>query len=164
MTKRSGFMGKRKQNRYQVKAGAYAVVMSVPPDLDRVKAMGSGKSDSAETLLIGQIVNIGRGGLAFRYMDSGEKETGSTVLDIMFAQDRFYLKNISFEIVNDFEERNAFSLSSIIMKQQCLKFKELNFYQIAKLDYFIKNHTTGKSYDCDVHPEEKNDVSTFFVD
>ena len=156
-------MEKRKQNRYLVKAGAFAVIRSASPDLNRIKARGSGKIDSAETLRIGQIINIGVGGLALRYMDNKEKETGSLLLDILFAQDRFYLKNISFEIVNEFIERNEISFSSIIMKQQCVKFKELNFYQTAKLNFFIKNHTLGKVRNFKKQSEKKNDLSTSFV-
>lgn len=144
MTKRNGFRERRKHKRFKVKAGAFAVIRSVPPDLDPIKAVDSGKSDSAETLRIGQIVNIGGGGLAFRYMDNGEKETGSQVLDIMFAQDRFYLKNVSFEIVNEFRERNEFSLSVVVMKQQCIKFKGLHSGQLAELDFYIEKHTLGK--------------------
>jgi len=141
-------MERRKQKRFKVKAGAFAVLWLVPANLGRVKAMGAGKAGSAETsrepLVIGQIVNIGRGGLAFRYMDNQEKEAQPYALDIMVAQDRFYLKNVPFEIVNEFRERNEFSLSPIIMKQQCVKFKELNSGQLAELDIFIENHTLGK--------------------
>ena len=60
----------------------------------------------AKPLKMGQIVNISKGGLAFRYIDSEIEAGKSSKLDIVFAQNGFHLKKIPFKTVTDYKALN----------------------------------------------------------
>ena len=122
------------------------MIMSAPADLGQIEDMSMGEIAlavlKAKPLKMGQIVNISKGGLAFRYIDS-EIEAGKTSeLDILFAQNGFHLKKISFKTVADYKAVSEFPFSSIVMRQRSVQFREMRPSQTSRLDYFIKNYTT----------------------
>ena len=138
---------RRKHNRFRVKEGGFAMVMSEPANLGQIEDMSMGEIAlavlKAKPLKMGQIVNISKGGLAFRYIDS-EVEAGKlSELDILFAQNGFHLKKVPFKIVADYKAASEFPFSSIVMRQRSVQFKEIKPYQTSQLDYFIKNYTKG---------------------
>lgn len=94
---------------------------------------------------VGQIIDISRGGLAFRYMSNGERLNGSFELDILLANNGFRLEKVPIKSVSDFEIANETSFSSITMRRLCAQFGELKHNQISQLEYFILNYTTGKA-------------------
>jgi hypothetical protein len=117
---------RRKHRRFQVNNGAFAV-------LGRVFWPHS-------TQKLGQITDIGMGGLAFSYMASEELSDGSVQLNIFLAENRFHLREIPFETIWDVETKKE-PFSSITMRQSGVRFGELTPNQISELKYFIRNHT-----------------------
>ena len=117
-------MEKRKQLRFRAHEGSYAVL----------------KKDSVQ---VGQIVNISKGGLALCYIGNGEPIKGLLNIDIFFTNQQFYLKGMPFIIVSDFFIDKKIPFSTILMKRCCGQFGELTHGQIYQLDYFIENHTIG---------------------
>lgn len=99
----------------------------------------------AKPLMMGQIKNISKKGLAFRYIDNGKEAAELSELDIIFAQDTFYLKNVPFKSVADFNEVSESQFSSIAMRQRCVQFKEMMPIQTFLLYYFIQNYTRDKT-------------------
>lgn len=93
---------------------------------------------------VGQIIDISRGGLAFRYMSNGERLNGSFELDILLADNGFRLEKVTIKAISDFEIANETSFSSITMRRLCAQFGKLRHNQISQLEYFILNHTIGE--------------------
>ena len=117
-------MEKRKHLRFQTHEGSYAVL----------------KTDSIK---VGQIINISKGGLSLCYIGNGKPIKGLHNIDIFFSSKQFYLKGIPFISVSDFYIDNKVPFSTILMKQCGGQFGELTHSQIYQLDYFIANHTIG---------------------
>jgi hypothetical protein len=93
---------------------------------------------------LGQIMDISRSGLAFRYIAAKEWSNGLFEIDIFLADNGFYLYNLSVRTISDFEIANETALSSVAMRRRGMQFVELNQSQTYQLDYFIQNHTVGE--------------------
>lgn len=146
MKNRKDFTERRKHNRFGVEEGGFAMIMSAPASLGQIEDMSMGEIAlavlKAKPLKMGQIVNISKGGLAFCYIDSEIEAGKSSELDILFAQNGFHLKKVSFKTVADYKSVSEFPFSSIVMRQRSVQFRKMRPYQISRLDYFIKNHTS----------------------
>lgn len=92
---------------------------------------------------IGQIIDISRGGLAFRYVADGDRLNESRELEIYLANNGFHLKEVPFNTISDFELTSEFPTSFIIMRRRGVQFGELTQDQVSQLGYFIQNHTVG---------------------
>jgi len=99
----------------------------------------------AKPIQMGQIENISKGGLAFRYTDSELETSESSELDILFTQDVFHLKQVPFNTIWDFDAVNESPLSPIVMRYRGVQFGEMMPDQKSLLDYFVKNHTIGEA-------------------
>ena len=118
MTK-TKFTELRKKPRFKVKEGALAFFNPNPS-------------------ILGSIIDISEGGLAFTYMDNSVSLPEEPVkLDILMSDDGFYLDQLPFETVADFRIPPEYSFSTVTMKRLCLKFGELSAEQKKQLDYFI---------------------------
>jgi hypothetical protein len=117
---------RRRHKRFQPEDGAYAAVR---PQYDK----------------IGQIIDVSRGGLAFRYMVSGCQEGASPELDIFLIGDSFHLDKVPFQIVTDEEIPGKLSPGTQIMRRCGVKFGELKQTQILKLEEFILNHQVDET-------------------
>jgi len=140
---------RRRYNRFRVKEGAFAMIMSAPAQLEQIEDMSMGEIAlavlKAKPVQMGQIVNISQGGLAFRYIDSKLELDESFGLDILFARDGFYLKKVPFKVVSDFNTVSKFSIGTFKMKQQGVRFGDMMPDQQSQLDLFIQNHTTSEA-------------------
>jgi hypothetical protein len=93
--------------------------------------------------LLGPIIDISKGGLAFRYIENKKRINGFSELDILFAAGNFYLSGLAFKTVSDFiMPKKPFSI--ITMRRRSVKFGKLTPDQISQLEYFIQNHTVGE--------------------
>ena len=125
------------------------MILSAPAKLEQIKEMSMGEIAlavlKAKPVQMGQIVNISKGGLAFRYLDSQLELEESFELDILFARDAFYLKKVPFRTVSDFNTVSKFSVGTFKMKQQGIQFGKMMPDQQSQLDLFIQKHTTGEA-------------------
>lgn len=113
---------RRRHKRFQAEEGAYAAVR---PQYEK----------------IGQIIDVSRGGLAFRYMVSGSQEDASSELDIFLIGEGFHLDKVPFQTVSDEGIPERLSPGSQKMRRCGVQFGELTQMQILKLKEFILNHT-----------------------
>jgi len=116
---------RRKHKRFRAQEGAFAVVRP-------------------ESTKLGQITDIGRGGLAFRYVVTGSQGNGATEVDIFLAGNGFCLENIPIQTIWDLKAPKKFSNGSLPMRRCGLQFGELTDNQISELEYFIQKHTINK--------------------
>ena len=121
-----GIAEKRRYKRYKIKGDAYAAIFTNPPKM-------------------GRIINISKGGFAFRYVADEKQIIGSFKTEIFISGNGFYLKDIPFQTISDFHIDNQVSCSTVIIKQCGGQFVELIQSHISQLDHFIRNYTIGEA-------------------
>ncbi|MGW8186100.1 MAG: hypothetical protein ACWGNK_02505 [Desulfobacterales bacterium] len=75
--------------------------------------------------ILGQMIDVGLGGLSFQYIDSATDERPSDELAILMSTPRLYLDRIPYRTVGDFALPQAFSFSSIPVRRRCVAFGHL---------------------------------------
>ncbi len=93
---------------------------------------------------LGEIIDISKGGLAFRYIDIGDRPKGSFELDIFLKETGFRLEKMPAKTISDFRTTKYFPFSSTKTRRQGVQFGELTQKQISQLEHFIRNYTTGE--------------------
>lgn len=93
---------------------------------------------------LGEIIDISKGGLAFRYIDIGDRPQGSFELDIFLKETNFRLEKVPAKTISDFRTTRYFPFSSTKTRRQGVQFGELTQKQISQLEHFIRNYTTGE--------------------
>lgn len=94
---------------------------------------------------LGQIVDISRSGLSFRYIDIGERPSSS--LEVMLNiknNNGFRLEHMSFTSIYDLRATKEFPFSSTRIRRRGGRFVQLSQEQVSGLDYLIQNYTTGE--------------------
>ena len=120
------WMEKRKHKRFEAKEGSFVVVW---PDFSKQ----------------GQIIDISKGGLAFRYIADEEESKGEAAeLDILLQDISFYLERVPFKTAYDIEIQNQETFAPLKMRRMGVEFGELTPNQMALLDYFINNYTVNE--------------------
>jgi len=117
---------KRKHPRFQAQYGAYAALL---PD----------------AMVLGPIINISSGGLAFQYFnnDKSRKKTAAE-LAIFISGSEYYLGSVPFKTISDYVLVNENPFSSISMRVCGIQFGDLTDEQKERIDYFIKEHAQKK--------------------
>jgi len=114
---------RRKNKRFQAEKGAFV-------------------SPKAQKRRIWQILDISRGGLAFRYIPLGEEIMESSELEILTRDTLFSLEKIPYRIISECdipEER----ISNYQLKRHSVQFGDLTDDQISRLEQFIQNRTVS---------------------
>ena len=125
MKSKKDLVERRGHKRFEVKEGAFA-------------------SLKGPVSKLGQITDISRGGLAFRYIDTGVRPARLFDLEISLTDNTFRLKEVSCKSISDSEITNEFHFSSITMRRLGVQFEKLTQDQNSQLEYFIQNHTIGE--------------------
>lgn len=102
------------------------------PALDGVIVALNPKAD-----ILGQMIDIGLGGLSFRYIDAEVETTPSNQLLILLNKPRFYLENIPYRTVADHELPNEFIFSAVSVRRMGVEFGDLTSAQRTQLEDFI---------------------------
>ena len=126
MTNRTEIIERRDHMRFKTQEGAFATLRG-------------------QISKLGQIIDISKGGLAFRYIDTGDPPNESSELDIFLAEIGFHLEKIAFKTISDSEADREHPFSTIKMRRRGVQFTVLKQDQISQLEYFIQNHTTGET-------------------
>jgi hypothetical protein len=117
---------RRKHKRFRPEEGTYAVL-------------------SGPVSKMGQIINISRGGLAFRYIDIGDRPRESCVLDILRENNSFRVENVSFKIISDLDASKDFPFSTIPMRRCGGQLTGLSDRQICDLEHLIEGFAEGEA-------------------
>ena len=113
---------RRKHKRFQVQDEAIAVLR---PIVDKR----------------GPIIDISKGGLAFRYITAQESSGRSSKLDILLPDLSFYLGHLPIRTVRDLEVTSEYALGSTKTKRCSVQFRKLTPKQISQIESFMENHT-----------------------
>ena len=89
---------------------------------------------------LGQILDIGMGGLSFSYVPGDERPYNSQQLDILLPGGAFYLDRIPFETVSDYKMG---SMGHPSRARRCgVEFGPLSDRQKSELNYFIEYYAS----------------------
>jgi hypothetical protein len=138
-------MERRNHQRYGVQAGTFAVLRSTSIELSKIHDMSMGEIAFAviksKPIKMGQVINISKDGLAFHYIDREGASNSLFKMDILFAQDAFYLDRLLFKPIFNVEIATDIPLNSFTIRKCGIQFGELSSRQHSRLEYFIRNHT-----------------------
>lgn len=126
MVGRKRTVERRKNKRYKAVEGAYAAI-------------------SPNSHKLGQIIDISMGGLSFKYIDtSNGSPNESTPLDetIFLSSMGYYVGDLPFKTIGDYEVTNAPSFSSMKVRKRHVQFTDLSFKQLFDLDYYLRNNVS----------------------
>jgi len=113
---------RRRHNRFDVVNGVFA-------------------SLSPQFAIIGQILNVSEGGLAFRYVASKPRSTEAVRLDILVADGSLSVDKLEFRSVWDISTPQEFVYGPITYRHCGVEWTQLNLTQRAELVLFIKCYT-----------------------
>ncbi len=91
---------------------------------------------------MGQLMDISRGGLSFRYVDSGNGEDEfpeKSELSIVLSHNGFHLERLLFITISDYGLKPDF----MEMRQRSVRFKRIPQDQNTHLEYLLSNLTNG---------------------
>ncbi len=147
---------RRQAPRYAVKEHTFAVVRSIDSnDLRQLGSMSRGQVGIAlfksRPAKMGQIMNLSLKGLCFNYIVNDENIPESDEVDILLAEDNFYLGSLPCRIVRERTEANELPFTPIVMRQRAVAFEELNPEQVRTLKRFLKAH--GRSVTVDANAQ-----------
>lgn len=123
MKKSKSLVDRRKHKRFKVPADAFAIVKD-------------------PCFKLGQIADMSLGGISFYYI-SGKEFSRNIEVDILLADDDFYIDNLPVSIVSDINVHLNESLDKRAFKRCGLQFEELTSQQRSKLSCFIPNQDSG---------------------
>ncbi|MDY6988292.1 MAG: PilZ domain-containing protein [Thermodesulfobacteriota bacterium] len=92
--------------------------------------------------IMGNIVDIGMGGLSFHYVGTEKQSSRSSHLDILLSNSGFYLHKVPVKTISDVESDPASGVGP--GTRRCgIQFGNLTEEQKSHLRYFIQAHTTA---------------------
>jgi len=90
---------------------------------------------------LGEIIDIGMGGLSFRTVDTGAKTGDLFDLNILSGDDGFTLNRLPCKAVADFVLERELAPDPKIERRVCVKFHGLSAEKKAMLIRFISNYS-----------------------
>jgi len=141
---RKEFVERRKHKRFKVKSGAIvSIIREAIAKSEQTNDMSRGDNSQAATMdqcaQMGQIINISKSGLALRYIDSEEEPNEPFELDILFAQDSFYLRDVPAKTVWVFDAVSKFGR---LKSKLCgMQFGQMHPIQKLLLESFLNKYT-----------------------
>ena len=139
-------MERREHRRFKVKDGSFAVLRTRPAKFGQMNGECRNTAKLAKlSTKLAKIIDISDNGLAFHYIDSQNRSKELAELDLLFANDAFYLDKISIKRVVDFKIDPEICRGSFVIRRCGVQFSRLKFDQRTGLNYFLKNYTTNEA-------------------
>lgn len=121
LEKRMGVEERRRHRRYKATAGVFAVNSK-----------------------FGQIIDISRGGLSFRYVERRGWPKELFEMGVLYGDDDFCLDSLAIRTISDCVVANGLSSSSTIIRRCGVEFATLTPKQLRDLEYFIWANSDGE--------------------
>lgn len=118
---------RRQFERFTAKSGAIVAIRPIPE-------------------LLGEMIDIGLGGLSFRYIQSDVTPQDTAELVILLPNRSFFLDRIPCRPVSDTQLFYDNSFSSLPMRRCSIAFGHLNPHQHSRVEHFILNYTLPHSH------------------
>ena len=95
---------------------------------------------------LGRLINISKGGLAFRYIAHQRQEQAPTHLDLFVFNDAFYLPRIPCRVIYDIRLSEKQRSSASLERRRCgLELGEVTEVQASQLELYLKKHVAGEA-------------------
>jgi hypothetical protein len=94
--------------------------------------------------IIGQINDISMFGASILYFRSNRDLEERLALDIFTSDNRFVMKDVSFEVVSDFKVNIEIHLGQISLRKRGVRFLDLSKPQKEQLKHFMRLYAVGK--------------------
>ena len=115
---------RRKHKRYKAVDGAFAAI-------------------SPNSHKIGQILDIGMGGLSFKYIDNGKTSHDMEAEERIFLSSMgFYVGDLPFKTISDYPVDDAPSFNGMKIRRRHIQFTDLSFKQLFDLDCYLRNNVS----------------------
>jgi hypothetical protein len=138
-------INRRKYKRYRAKSGTFALLRSTSIELSKIRDMSMGEIGFAviksRPIKMGQIIDISTSGLAFDYIERQSKTIEVFKLDILYAEDAYFLGKVLFRPIFDYAIAPEIPLNSFTIRRCGVQFGVLTAQQESKLEYFVNQHT-----------------------
>jgi len=118
MRSRKEFSDRRKHKRFKVPADTFAIIKN-------------------PSFKLGQIADMSKGGISFYYIGGKEFVNNGFSVDILLADDDFYIDNLPVNIVSNITVPLHASIKKAAFKRCGMKFRNLNFSQRSKLSFLV---------------------------
>ena len=92
---------------------------------------------------MGQIVDMSAGGFSFCYIDGSIPPLDNLKVDILLADNGYYLDQIPVGVVSDFTIGVNYPFNEKPVKRCSLKFNGLSDAKLAQLSALVPKHTAG---------------------
>ena len=139
---------RRVHKRFSAKEKTFAMLRKHRCSLDGIKRMSMGEIACAvynsKPAFMGQVIDMSQGGLSFDCIDEVGACGDSLKLDILSANEKFYLGRIKFKPVHELKSSDDPAIHPIRMKKRGIQFLDLSFKQLSRLERFLRNHTNGE--------------------
>lgn len=136
MTNTSKMVERRKHKRFEAPSDAVVFLRTSWPDFT----------------IVGKIIDISTGGLAFLYSAASPKKDESRNLDIILAGRRFALDKVPFKTISDFEIPVECPVGFMAPRRRGVQFGDLTDNQKLELEYFIQSCTANETEVWKMHP------------
>ena len=140
---------RRRHKRYPVNDRLFAIVSSDRHLLDRIENMSKGEIAMAiiksKPSRMGEIVEISRSGLSFRYIATDRMLDHTCEMNILFIDKNFRLSRLPFQVMDDRSISSEPPFDVLRMRRFGVKFGGLTSRQKFKLDHLLKNYTSSGS-------------------
>ena len=92
---------------------------------------------------VGQVFDISRGGLSFRYIQEDMLQDGADSIDLFSPRAKVLLEKVPVRTVSDIAVDQDIPYSTIPVRQRAVQFLEVKPTQQRLLDHLIKHHTVS---------------------
>jgi len=135
---------KRKFERFKAKSGSIVAIRPIPE-------------------LLGEMIDIGFGGLSFRYIQSEITPQDSAELIILLPKRTFFMDKIPCRPVSDIQLYSDNSFSTLPMRRCSIAFGPLSTSQQSQLEHFILNYTLPRYNQQTLTMPARNAVNTHLM-
>ena len=95
---------------------------------------------------LGRLLDISRGGLAFKYIGPKEESRGPTHLDLFTGDNGFYLSRLPCKAVYDTSLlKKETSFPRLEPRRCALEFGDATEAQLRQLELYLANHVAGEA-------------------
>lgn len=95
---------------------------------------------------LGQITDMSLGGMSICYLDELIAGNGTSTVDILLADNEFYIEGIPVSFVWHSECREVYTVNTSVMKKCGVQFGKLNSEQESKLAVFVPGNDNGYAF------------------
>jgi hypothetical protein len=121
-------LDRREHKRFKIKDGTFAVLRSQP--------------NSSQ---LGNIIDIGNGGLAFHFLDTKETPSEFSELDIFISGTGLLVSDVPVEIISQFPIEKKIPFFSVSTRRFCIKFGKLTDKIRSRVNFLIQNYSVADS-------------------